>query len=235
MPFLDDTGPRDERRGPVWASFATVASQVERLVAANVVWALQLAPGGLALAFPGLPAWLRIVLGLYSATTLPPATAVLFGMAAEACRGQHVDAGLAMELFRELAAPSLRTLAPLYGTFGVLVWAAVLASSQGLAPLVAVLTLAVLLWSVCATYWGPVFAAQPELGFTALARTSAQLAWRRPDQTLGTWILVFAALLIGVVSIGGVVLIVPTFVTILQTHRYLAVRPVAAHGEPATS
>ena len=100
MPFLDDTGPRDEARGPVWAAFATVASQVERLVAANVVWAVQLAPGLVALGFPGLPGWLRVVLVLYSASVLPPATAVLYGLAAEACEGQHIDMGLARELLR---------------------------------------------------------------------------------------------------------------------------------------
>jgi hypothetical protein len=29
MPFQEDTGPREEKRGHVWASFATVGSQVE--------------------------------------------------------------------------------------------------------------------------------------------------------------------------------------------------------------
>ena len=220
MPFLDDTGPRDERRGPIWGSFATVASQVERLVAANVVWALQVAPGGLALAFPGIPGWLRILMGLYSATALPPATAMLFGLAAEACRGQHIDAGLAWEVLRERAADSLRTLAPLYGTFGVLIWAAFFAQASGLAPMVIVLTAVILVWSVCATYWGPLFAVRPELTFVGLARASVRLTWRRPEQTLATWLMVGVSWLIGAISIGGLVLIVPMFVAILQTHRY---------------
>jgi hypothetical protein len=220
MPFLDDTGPRDERRGPIWGSFATVASQVERMVAANVAWALQVAPGALALAFPQLPGWLRIVFGLYSATVLPPVTAMLFGLAAEACRGQHIDAALAWEIVKERAAHSLRTLAPLYGTFGVLVWAAFFAQASSLAPLVVVLTAAILVWSVCATYWGPLFAARPELGLAGLARESVRLAWRRPEQTLATWLMVGVSWVIGAISIGGLVLIVPMFVAILQTHRY---------------
>lgn len=224
MPFLDDTGPRDEPRGPVWASFATVASQVERLVAANVVWALQLAPGLVALGFPELPGWLRVVLALYSASVLPPATAVLYGLAAEACEGQHVDVGLARELLRAYLRRSLLVLAPLYGTFGVLVWLLVLATAFGVPLLVAVLTAAVLLWSVCATYWGPLFVDRPALSAPGLARESVRLLWRRPEQTLGTWLVVVLAALAGVVSIGGLVLIVPMLIAILQTHRYLRQR-----------
>lgn len=220
MPFLEDTGPRDERRGPIWASFATVGGQVERLVAANVAWAVQVMPGGAALAFTGLPAWLRILLGLYSATVLPPATAVLFGLAAEACRGQHIDVGFAAELLRTYAARSVRTLAPLYGTFGVLIWVAVFAHVRGWTAPVAALTLAILVWSVCATYWGPMFAEDPARSLVELARASVRLTWRRPEQTLTSWAMVAVSLVMGAVSIGGLVLIVPMFVAVLQTHRY---------------
>jgi hypothetical protein len=220
MPFLDDTGPRDEARGPVWAAFATVASQVERLVAANVVWAVQLAPGLVALGFPGLPGWLRVVLVLYSASVLPPATAVLYGLAAEACEGQHIDMGLARELLRSYVRRSLLVLAPLYGTLGVLVWLLVLAWAVGMPALVSVLTAAVLLWSVVAGYVGPLFVDRPTLSALGLARASARLVWRRPEQALGTWLVVVLAALVGVVSIGGLVLIVPMLIAILQTHRY---------------
>ncbi|GAB3415201.1 hypothetical protein [Flindersiella endophytica] len=224
MPFLDDTGPRDEPRGPVWAAFATVASQVERLVAANVVWAVQLAPGLVALGFPELPGWLRIVLALYSATVLPPATAVLYGLAAEACEGQHVDAGLARELLRSYVRRSLLVLAPLYGTFGVLVWLLVLAMAAGVPALVTALTAAALLWSVVATYFGPLFADRPSLSALGLARASVRLVWRRPEQALVTWLVVVLAALAGVVSVGGLVLIVPMLIAILQTHRYARLR-----------
>jgi hypothetical protein len=224
MPFLDDTGPRDEARGPVWAAFATVASQVERLVAANVVWAVQLAPGLVALGFPDLPAWLRVVLVLYSASVLPPATAVLYGLAAEACEGQHIDLGLARELLRSYVRRSLLVLAPLYGTLGVLVWLLVLALAVGMPALVSVLTAAVLLWSVVAGYVGPLFVDRPALSALGLARASVRLVWRRPEQALGTWLVVVLAALVGVVSIGGFVLIVPMLVAILQTHRYLRLR-----------
>jgi len=220
MPFLEDIGPRDERRGPIWASFATVGGQVERMVFANLAWAVQVMPLGAALAFTGLPWWLRIVLGLYSATVLPAATAVLFGLAAEACRGQHIDAGLAVELLRAYAARSVQCLAPLYGTFGVLIWAVVLAHARGLSLPVAGLTLVILVWSVCATYWGPMFAEDPSRSVVVLARESIRLTLRRPEQTLASWAMVAVSWVMGAVSIGGLVLIVPMFVAVLQTHRY---------------
>jgi hypothetical protein len=222
MPFFSDIGPSEEARSPLWASFATLADQVERLVVVNVCWALQLVPGLVALAFPELPVWLRVVLGLYSATVLPVATAVLYGLAAEACRGQHVDFELAMELARSYCARSLRVLAPLYGTFGVLVWLFVLLS--GVAPVQTALTLVALLWSVCATWFAVTFVASPAASVVEVARRSVRLAWQRPERTLLTWLLTVLALLLGTVSIGGLVLIVPVFVAVLHTHQHAASR-----------
>jgi hypothetical protein len=229
MPFLHDIDPRDEQRSPAWAAFATIGGQVERMVAVNVGWALQLAPGGVALAFPEIPAWLRVPLILYSATVLGPATAVLFGVARYACRGQHVDVQLVKDLARQFVVPSLRTLAPLYGTFGVLIWALVATGPVGLAFLQTPLTLTLLLWSVCATYWGPLLITGTSATVRSVAVTSVRLTWRYPGQTLWTWVLTGAALVLGVVSIGGLVLVVPIFIAVLQTHRHIAVTtPTAA-------
>jgi hypothetical protein len=223
MPFLHDIDPRDEPRTPAWAAFATIGGQVERLVLVNVGWALQLAPGVIALAFPELPIWLRVVFLLYSATVLAPATAVLFGVARHACRGQHVDVQLVRELGRELTRPALRTLAPLYGTFGVLIWGLLAAGALGVAFLRAPLMLMLLLWSLCATYWGALLAHNPAAATMAIARDSVRLTWRFPGQTLWTWSLAVAALVIGAVSIGGLALVVPIFIAVLQTHRHVAV------------
>jgi hypothetical protein len=222
VPFLQDIEPRDEPRTPVWAAFATVASQVERLVAVNVVWALQLAPGLLALAFPGMPAGLRIAMLLYSAVAVAPATAVLYGVAAHACRHQHVDPGLVVQLARELTLPGLKILGPLAGSFGILLWTMVAASSVGLDPLNAPLTLAVLLWSLCAIMWGPTIAGGHFHGIRGVVRASAHLVWSHPGQMLWTWVMSVVAAVIGAVSIGGLVLIVPIFIAILHTHRYQA-------------
>lgn len=234
MPFLHDIEPRDEPRSPVWAAFATVASQVERLVAVNVVWALQLAPGLLALAFPELPGAVRVAMLLYSAVVVAPATAVLYGVAAHACRHQHVDTGLVVQLARELTLPGLKILGPLFGTFGILLWSMVAASSVGLDALNAPLTLAVLLWSLCATMWGPTIAAGDVHGLRPVVRASSQLVWRHPGHMLWTWAMSAAAAVIGAVSIGGLVLIVPMFIAILHTHRHQA-HPAGLPHEVTTS
>ncbi|WP_129669807.1 hypothetical protein [Phytoactinopolyspora endophytica] len=225
MPFLDDIGPRDERRGPTWAAFATIGGQVERLVAVNVGWSLVAAPGVVALAFAELPGWLRIMLGLASASALPLATAALFALAGVACREQHVDLALAKELTRELAGRSVRVLAPLYGTFGVLVWAGIMAGMAGFSALTTVVTLVALLWSVCAIYWGPLFVAQPHRSARHIARTSVRLVTRHPEQSLWTWVMTAAVLVVGAVSIAGLVLIVPVLVAVLHAHRLERLMP----------
>ena len=63
MPFVADIETRDEARGPIWGPFAVIRDNVERLVALNLGWSVQLLPGVLALAFPQLPLWLRLVHG----------------------------------------------------------------------------------------------------------------------------------------------------------------------------
>src|SRR5215203_1274516 len=95
MPFVSDIESRDEARGPIWGPFATIRDAVERLVALNIAWSLQLMPGLLAVAFPSLPVWLRIAFGVYSATVAVPATAVLYALALAATRGEHVSVELA--------------------------------------------------------------------------------------------------------------------------------------------
>lgn len=233
MPFLDDIGVRDDDdRGPVWEAFAALADQVERLVAVNVAWASQLLPGVLALGFPEWPAWLRVGLGLYSATALVPATGTLFGLAEYARRRDHLSVELARQLFRQLAMPSFRVLAPLYGTLGVLVWATLLASWGGPVIVGALLVFALLLALVCATYWGPLLAARPDAPATALARRSVELAWRDPGATLGTGAVTALALVIGVVSVGGLFLIVPVVIALLQTCRYADVAAKQLVGGP---
>lgn len=219
MPFLDDIGPRDDPRGTVWATFATIGEQVERLVVVNLAWALQLVPGLAALAFPELPLWARAALGLYSATAVPPATAVLHGLAAEAGRRQHIDVDLARQYLRTHGARSLRTLAPLYGIGGVLAWLAAAAAGYRADAALTLVTFALLVWSVVSVQWGPLFAADPDQPMLQLARQGIRLTLRRPEATLGTWALSGLFLLVGLVSIGGLCLVVPILIAVLQTHR----------------
>jgi hypothetical protein len=220
MPFFSDIETRDEPRGPIWGPFATIRDNVERLVALNLGWSLQLAPGGLALALPGLPAWLRIALGLFSATAVLPATAVLYALAFDATRGEHLSVERAVHHLRALALPSVRALAPLYGLFGGLIWAVILIGP--VVPAVATLaTLAALVWSVAATSWGPLLVCRPDASARSLAGWSLWLVWRYPAESLATSLAVAIALVIGLVSIGGLVLIVPVVNSLLHTERYL--------------
>ena len=54
MPFFDDSG-YDETidRGQFWSAFAIFGSQLEKMIAVNIVWALQFAPaeGGTSMLF----------------------------------------------------------------------------------------------------------------------------------------------------------------------------------------
>lgn len=67
MPFLEDISPQHEtQRGPLWEAFAVLHDQIERMVALNIVWALQTLPSMVGLAFPTLPLGLRVALVAYS-------------------------------------------------------------------------------------------------------------------------------------------------------------------------
>jgi hypothetical protein len=220
MPFFADIEARDEPRGPIWGPFATIRDNVERLVVLNLGWSVQLLPGILALAFPSLPLWSRVLMALYSATVALPATGALYALTLAAARGEHLDVATALEELRAFAGPSVRTLGPLFGVFGGLIWLAVLAGP--VVPAVATLaTLAALLWYLCATYWGPLLVSHPEASAADLAGRSARLVWRYPAETLATGLVAAVALVVGLVSIGGLVLIVPVAIALLHTRRYL--------------
>jgi hypothetical protein len=229
MPFVADIETRDESRGPIWGPFAVIRDNVELLLVLNLGWSLQLLPGVLALAFPQLPLWLRLTMGIYSATALIPATGVLYALTLAAARGEQVSLELAIQSLRDLALPSFRTLTPLYGVFGVLIWMAIIAG-PAMPVLTTLATLTCLLWYLCATYWGPMLAVDPGADVASVLRGSILLVWRYPAETFVTGLVAAVALLVGMVSIGGLVLIVPVVIALLHTQRYLDL--VARQGAP---
>jgi hypothetical protein len=220
MPFVADIEARDESRGPIWRSFAVVRDNVELLLVVNLGWSLQLLPGILALAFPQLPLWLRLTMGIYSATALIPATAVLYALTLAAARGEQVSMELAMLSLRDLALPSFRILTPLYGVFGVLIWLAIIVGPV-MSVMTTLATLVCLLWYLCATFWAPMLAVHPDAGVASVVRGSLLLVWRYPVETFVTGLVATVALVVGTVSIGGLVLIVPVVIALLHTERYL--------------
>jgi hypothetical protein len=220
MPFVADIETRDESRGPIWGPFAVARDNVELLLILNLGWSIQLLPGVLALAFPQLPLWLRLTMGIYSATALIPATGVLYALTLAATRGEQVSMDLAIQSLRDLALPSFRTLAPLYGVFGVLIWLAIIVG-PAMPVMTTLATLACLLWYLCATFWGPMLAAHPDADVASVVRGSILLVWRYPAETLVTALVAAVALVVGMISIGGLVLIVPVVIALLHTQRYL--------------
>jgi hypothetical protein len=220
MPFVGDIETRDESRGPIRGPFAVVRDNVELLLILNLGWSIQLLPGVLALAFPQLPLWLRLTMGIYSATALIPGTGVLYALTLAATRGEQVSMDLAIQSLRDLALPSFRTLAPVYGVFGLLIWLAIIVG-PAMPVMTTLATLACLLWYLCATFWGPMIAVHPDAAVASVVRDSLLLVWRYPAETFVTALVAAVALVVGMVSIGGLMLIVPVVIALLHTQRYL--------------
>src|SRR5215217_9702583 len=126
MPFVADIETRGDAQGPIWGPSTVIRDNIESLVLLNLGWSMQLLPGVLALAFPQLPLWLRLIMVVYSATAVIPATGVLYALTLAATRGEQVSRELAILSWRELALPSIKMLTPLYGVFGVLIWLAII-------------------------------------------------------------------------------------------------------------
>jgi hypothetical protein len=118
-----------------------------------------------------------------------------------------------------LAIPSLIALSPLLGTLALFFWLAVLVSGMHLLLLDVLLRFGVLALLVCSLYWGPLFVEYPGRSSLFLFRQSVLLVWRYPGPTLLTGMIVLFAMVLGVVSIGGLFLIVPVVVAVLQTRR----------------
>jgi hypothetical protein len=232
MPFVADLEARDEPRGAIWRPFAVIRDCVEQLVALNLAWSAQLLPAIVALVLPQLPLWLRITFGLVSATAVIATAGPLYAMALAALRGDHLSVELAIAQLRLFTLPSLRTLTPLYGLFGVLIWLAILVGPS-LPVILTLVTLIGLLWFLCANYWGPLLVVDSSASALTLAGRCVKLVWRYPAQTMATSLVVVVALLIGMISIGGLVLIVPVTVVLLQAQRTLDLtqrEDVAARG-----
>jgi uncharacterized membrane protein len=82
-------------------------------------------------------------------------------------------------------------------------------------------TLTCLLWYLCATFWGPMLVTDPDADVASVVRGSILLVWHYPVETFVTALVAAVALVVGMVSIGGLVLIVPVVIALLHTQRYL--------------
>lgn len=223
MPFLDDIGANDETlQHPIWGVFGLIKDNLERVIAANVGWSIQLLPAIAALAFPQLPSVLRVVFIIYSAAMLIPATGVLFVWMARVNQHEALHLETLKEDVRRLALPSLLSLAPLFGLLGINVLVIALLGLLHVLLLDVLARFTFLVLLVCSLYWGPLFAAYPGRLPSFLLRQSLLLVWKYPAPTLATGLLVVLVAAIGIGSIAGFFLIAPVVVALLQTRRCAA-------------
>jgi uncharacterized membrane protein YesL len=204
---------------------------VERLVALNLLWSLQLLPGIMGLAFAGWPLPVRTLLAGYSLLAIMPATLAVYALARRACEGDEVTFEAAVDALYACAVPSMRALAPLLAGLGLLVWATVTVGAvAGLLLLDVFLRVTFLFGVVLSLYWGPLLVEQPQLSPAALLRRSYGLFLKHPVTTLRSGAAVLLTAAVGAVSVGGLFLIVFVLIALLQTHLYLEVGRLEAQG-----
>jgi hypothetical protein len=220
MPFLADIDTDDEvLQRPIWGVFALLKDNLERLIAVNIGWALQLLPAIAAFGFTTLPLVVRVLLVLYSATALAPATAILFTLIARVCHGEALRLSMLKEDIQTLTLPGFLRFAPLFGLLGVCFWLTILVAFVHVLFLDILIRFVLLGLLLCSLYWGPLFAEYPQEAPWSLLRRSFSLIWHYPGATVLTGSIVLLAMFIGAISIGGLVLIVPVVVALLQTRR----------------
>lgn len=225
MPFFDDTGANPEaERHPIWRSFALVRDQLERMVALNIAWAMQGVPLLVSWAFPQIPAELKILLALYSAFALVPATATLFAALNQTSDGIPLDVPLIGACLKEQFRPSLLKLLPLYSLFYWLALGAYFAAAGEVLILDVLARLAILVLAVFSIYWGPLLVSKPELSAWGVLLQSVQCFWRSPSQTLLIGFVCLLALLLGIISVAGLFLIVPVSIALFQIQLYRSIR-----------
>lgn len=223
MPFFDDSGPRiEEQHSPLERSFALVRDQLERMVALNILWAVQSAPLLIAWAFPA-PDLVRVLFTLYTALAIPPATAILFAILAHVSSGESVDRHLLLECVQSHLKVGLLKLMPLYSLFFWLIVVMNFAADQGWAVLDVLAQLLILLLLTISLYWGPLIAAHPEWSLWQIGSGAVRLFWDHPGHTLLLGVVCAVALFFGIISIAGFVLIVPVLIMLFQTEFARAV------------
>ena len=224
MPFFDDSG-YDETidRGQFWSAFAIFGGQLEKMIAVNIAWALQFAPAIFAMIFINTPDVIRILLIIYTIIAVPPATAVLYGLMREATNHESIDIGLARELFGELWASGYKSLAPLSGFLGFVLWSINIANTANWFIVSVLVQVLLLLLLLSANYWGCILAESPKSSAYAILLRSARLVWLYPLRSLLLSLMVGLAVVLGAISIGGLALVVPVIITLLQAQMYKAI------------
>jgi hypothetical protein len=218
----------DADLSPLWRTFQILRGELERFVVLNFVWALQFAPGVITFAFQEWPLLFRIILFVYSAITVIPATLTVYGLAKHSSEGETIGLELARDILKKLILPSFYTFAPLVTTIIFFVW--ILFVLPANLVMIAVLLRVILLgFLASATYWGPLFTEkmseeklQPSA--LALATQSFKLMLRHPLTTLASALVSLFALALATVSIGGLFLVAMVFLALYQVQSFNALQ-----------
>jgi len=220
MPFFEDTGVRtEEHRGPLLSAFSVLLDQIERMVVLNLVWAAQFVPLLIAYLI-SLPLGVRLALLACNGFMYFPLTGMLYTVIGRACDGELIRVDTVIDALRESIRRSALVLAPLLITFPALVLAAIWAASAKILILDVLIRLAILLLGVCSLYWGPLFAASTGKSAAGIFRHSVILLWKYPLLTLLTGCAVVLTMIVGTFSVGGLFLIVPVLISLLETQLY---------------
>jgi hypothetical protein len=177
----------------------------------------------IALMLMNVPEILRAMLVLLTLIAIPPASLTLYALMKQAAQGEHIDIGLARQVLGDLLLPSYRSFAPLMGFLGFLLWLINLAGEANLFIISVLLQVGLLLLLSSANYWGPLLIDSPGLSAPAVLLEAGRWLWRYPGRTLLLSGSVLLALILGAISVGGLVLAVPVIISLLQTQMVLAI------------
>jgi len=204
-------------------SIALWRAQWKAMLLLNFAWVAQAAPLFLALAFITWPYAIRIVLSIYSVLALILAAATLFGTLNQVSDGAQLNLSLVWQSLKSQFTNAYLNLLPLYSLFFWLLLADRWAIEKTLFVEATLIRLVFLILGVLSLYWGPAMVEVPALSAIGLFIASYKLLWHRPGKTLQAGLLSLLALLLGILTVAGVLLIAPVLVVLIQIQLFRAV------------
>ena len=204
-------------------SLALVRAQWQGMVLLNLFWAVQAVPLLLALVFSAWPYGLRIGLSIYSVLALIPATATLYASLNQVSDGARLSFSLVKESLKSQFTNAYIKLLPLYSLFFWLILADRWAIGKSLFVEATIVRLVILILGILSLYWGPAMVEVPALSAIGLFIASYKLLWHRPGKTLQAGLLWLLGLVLGIVTVAGMLLIAPVWMVLIQTQLFRAV------------
>lgn len=204
-------------------SIALWRAQWPAMLLLNFAWVILFVPLVLALAFPAWPYGLRIALSLFSVFALIPATAALYAILHRVCDGASLGFDLAWQGLKAQFVNAFTRLLPLNSLLFWLILADRWAIGKSLFIEATIVRLLILILAVLSLYWGPTMVDVPALSAIGLFIASYKLFWHRPGKTLLAGLSCLLILVLGAVTILGMLLIAPVLLVLVQLQLFRAV------------